>query len=126
MDAPLDADAGTVPKGALVMADTSGYAVNGADTASCKFLGVAEETVVVASGGSDGDYDIHLATEGVFKFAFASAAITNVGDPVCIADNNTVAAAGTTSNDVYCGTVYQFIDDSTVWVKISRHGGTWT
>ena len=105
MDAPLDASAGTVPKGALVMGDASGYAVNGADTTGCIFLGVAEETVVVASGGSDGDKTIELATEGVFKFAFGAgnAAITNVDTGVCITDNNTVDLVGTTTHDVYCG-----------------------
>ena len=107
----------SIYSGTIVMADTDGYAVPGADTASCIFLGIAADTVT--NSGADGAVDVAVYTEGTFELAFSGTATQAVlGDPVYIVDNNTVALVGTTTNDVLVGKVVEFIDASTVRVKI--------
>lgn len=115
---PVD-DGDTIYAGTIVMVNTAGYAVKGADTASCVFVGVAADTVNNASG-SDGDKKVACYTEGTFEFAFSGTADqASVGKACYIVDNQTVALAATTSNDVLVGKIVEFIDASTVRVKVS-------
>lgn len=104
--------------GTLVIRDADGYALKGADTASCTFAGVAADTVSNA-GAADGAAEVAVYVEGTYEFAFSgTASQATVGVAVYVVDNQTVALAATTTNDVLVGKVVEFIDASTVRVKI--------
>lgn len=106
-----------VYQGGLVMLN-AGYAVAGADTASCIFCGVAKETVD-NSAGSAGDKSVGVYTSGVFSFAASGAAVaTWVGQKVFIVDDQTVALAATTSNDVLVGRCVKVVSATEVLVAI--------
>jgi hypothetical protein len=103
--------------GRLVCADSTGYAVPGADTAGYTFLGVALESAD-NTGGANGAISVRVQTSGVFSFAKNGAVtIANVGAGLCIADDQTVALAATTTNDIACGQL-EGLDGSDVWVRI--------
>lgn len=103
-------------KGSNVAVDTSGYAVKAADTASFAFAGVAMETV--DNTGSAGDKYVRLWKEGVFSMNCASATQAWVGQDVYAVDDNLVALAATTTNDVRVGRVVEFVSATEVRVKI--------
>lgn len=104
--------------GTLLCVNTSGYVTNAADTADFQFAGVAADTVD-NSGGSAGDKKIDVYTEGTFEVKFSGTATqATVGQPAYAVDNETVAAAGTTTNDVPVGKVVEFISASLVRIKI--------
>lgn len=108
----------TLYAGTLVMADANGWAIKAADTSACLFLGVAMETKTNSSA-TDGAAEIVLATEGTFEFEFSGTATQAVvGDPCCAVDNQTVALAATTTNDVLVGKIVEFISATRVRVKI--------
>lgn len=107
-------------KGDLVMINSSGYAIPGADTASCVFVGVAREQVD-NSAGAAGDKNIEVWRKGAFLFAIAAATIASVGLVVyCEDGGGTVGLVGTTSNDIPCGKISQYEDATHVWVDIDR------
>jgi hypothetical protein len=107
----------SIYSGSLVCIDTDGFGVPGADTASFKFAGVAADTVV--NTGADGAVDVAVYTEGTYEFAFSGTATqAGLGSLVYVVDNNTVALAATTTNDVLVGKIVEFISASLVRVKI--------
>lgn len=118
---PLDASAGLVPKGAMVCNDASGYGVNGADTASYVFKGIAVESKTGVT--SDGLVSVKVQKTGVWKFAFGagSLAVTDEGTAVFITDNNTVDVAGTTTNDIACGVIVKCVDADNALVLIDGY-----
>jgi hypothetical protein len=113
---PVKASA-QIHKGSLVAADASGYAVPGADTAGLTFLGVAIEDAD-NSGGASGAISVRVQTMGVFSFA-KSGAITqaSAGATLYLVDDQTVALAATTTNDIACGKL-EGLDGSDVWVRV--------
>ncbi len=119
----MDGAAQTIYKGALVMNDATGYAVEGADTASCVFLGVARENKVIATTESDGTTKIRTERRGLHRFAFGAgnAAVTDVGTEVCITDDNTVDKAATTTNDIKCGKIAIVESATVVWIDIEGY-----
>ena len=113
---PVQASA-VIYKGSLVCVDATGYALPGADTADYVFLGVAIEEAD-NSAGSDGDVTVRVQTSGVFSFAkIGSLSQANCGVQLYIADDQTVAAAATTTNDIPCGRL-EGIDGDDVWVRV--------
>lgn len=104
-------------KGANVCFNTSGYATKAADTASFKFAGVAMETVD-NSAGAAGDEEVRIWREGVFDMNCASATQAWVGQTVYAVDDNLVALAATTTNDIPVGTVVAYTSATSVRVKI--------
>ncbi len=108
-------------KGALICVDPAdGYAVEGADTATLVFVGVAEEPGD-NSAGADGDVGIRVRKSGSFVYNFSGAwAQTLISKAVYIVDDNTVALAATTTNDVLCGYVVALVGTSQVRVRIDR------
>jgi hypothetical protein len=104
-------------KGSLVCADSTGYAVPGADTANFVFLGIALEEANNI-GGANGAISVRVQTLGVFSFA-KSGSITqaNVGANLYIVDDQTVALAATTTNDILCGQL-EALDGSDAWLRI--------
>jgi len=106
--------------GDIVMLNSSGYAIPGADTASCMFAGVATEQVD-NSAGSAGDKRITVHRKGCFLFAIAAAAITDIGKAVYVEDGGgTVGLVGTTDNDIPCGKISEYEDATHVWVDIDK------
>lgn len=104
--------------GTLITKNTSGFAVKGADTANFTFAGVAADTVD-NSAGVAGDKRIDVYTEGTFEFAFSGTAVqADEGKDAYVVDDSTVALAATTTNDVRAGKIVEFINASTVRIKI--------
>lgn len=105
--------------GAAVMTDASGWLVNAADTASCLFQGVLDKSVD-NSAGANGAKEGRVITQGAHDFAFSGTATqATVGQKVYAVDNQTVALAVTTTNDVLVGVVTEFISASKVRVRIT-------
>lgn len=107
-----------VYKGGAVMVNTgTGYAHPGADTASCVFVGIAQSDVD-NSAGSAGAKSVVCEVPAICSFACASADQTWVGTKVYISDDQTVALAGTTSNDVLVGRVVELVSATEVLVAL--------
>ena len=111
----------TLYKGTLASLDADGYLKKASDTAGEKFVGVVFETVD-NSTGSDGDASARVWQTGTFEFAFSGTATqADVGKAVYAVDNNTVALAATTTNDVPVGFITEFVSASKVRVAITPH-----
>lgn len=106
----------TIHEGALVMiTSATQLALTGADTASCKFVGIATHSATSAASGTTYitvkyDYEELLAT--------AADLTALAGISVAISDDNVVDAVGTTTNDVLVGPVVYAPSTSTAWVHI--------
>lgn len=102
----LLADSQVVYEGALIMRNSSGDPVVGADTASCVFMGVASEAVTSGSSNTtkfvkiEYDHEEWFATTGTFTKA-------SIGANVCISDDQTLATAAVATNDVLVGILVQ-------------------
>lgn len=105
----------TIYAGAIVALNTSGYAVPAADTANLLVMGRAEETVDNASG-SAGDLTV-VVRRGLFRWDNHGTPLTiaDIGDGAFVADDHTVAAKATTTNDVCAGEIVN-VDSVGVWV----------
>lgn len=101
--------------GSMVAITAAGYAVPAADTAGLIVVGRAEEQID-NTDGSSGDLSITVK-RGVFSWAATGMAISNVGDPVFVLDDQTVGVAGDTTNEVYAGVVAEFVSATEVWVE---------
>lgn len=101
--------------GSMVNLNTSGYAKPGADVASEKFVGIAQEQVD-NTGGANGAKTVVVRRKGVFELSGSSLAITDVGAAVYVSDDQTVAK--TTTNSVACGKIAGFRSATSVWVDI--------
>lgn len=105
--------------GAAVCVDANGYAIPGANNAGLKFVGVAQEQVD-NTGGANGNKTVLVKDDGVFDFAGAGFVTADVGKPVFLSDDQTVAL--TTTNSVSCGVIREVESATKVWVDI-RAGG---
>ncbi|MBW1991580.1 MAG: DUF2190 family protein [Deltaproteobacteria bacterium] len=103
--------------GSLVMANANGYAVPGADTAGCKFLGVAMEQAD-NSNGSDGDKTVRVRRTGVFEFKASSITQAMVGDDMYLVDDETFDE--TANNNIKCGKLVKYVSATKGWIDISR------
>lgn len=101
--------------GSLVCLNATGYAVPGADTANFRLLGVASENVD-NTGGANGDKTVRVRRKGVYRFAAAGMAVTNIGAAVMVTDDQTVAL--TSTNSVAAGKIAEFISATEVGVDI--------
>ena len=104
--------------GKMVGFNSTGYAVEGADTAGIKIEGVACETVD-NSAGSDGDEHVLVRRGKVFKLKNSTTNAVDaadVGTLVFVEDDETVADAPGT-NGVVAGRCVEVAADG-VWVEI--------
>lgn len=109
----------TIQGGSSVHLNAGGFAKLAGDTASEKFVGVANGKAN-NSAGANGDIDVNVWSTGVFDFAFTGTATqATVGQKVYSVDDNTVAVAATTTNDVLVGTVVEFLSATKVRVSIT-------
>lgn len=104
--------------GAAVSTDSNGLLKNASDTASEVFAGIMDKTVD-NSAGAAGAKRGRVIRRGVFDFACASATQAWVGQKVYAVDNQTVALAATTINDILVGRVVDFISATKVRVEIT-------
>jgi len=105
----------TIYKGALLVDKGNGYAEPGTDGSSYVFLGVAAEDADNSSG-SDGDIRVRVYKTGVYQYAKASAAQTDLGTPMYIHDDNTVG--GSSTNSILAGYCADIVNASTVKLRI--------
>jgi hypothetical protein len=111
------APATKVFQGSNVNYNAAGQAKKASDTAGEVFAGVAMETKDSA-GTQDVDKYVRVWKEGVFSMNCAGATQAWVGQLVHSVDDNLVALAATTTNDVAVGRVVQFVSATEVRVKI--------
>jgi len=112
-----------IPFGAIVMINAAGYVANATDTAGCKTLGVALETVD-NSGGSAGDLEILCDIGGAevqVAHEVGSLTIANVGDAVVLELNNEVSDVATSTNDIAAGSIIEVVDATTIWVALPQY-----
>jgi hypothetical protein len=105
--------------GTIIMLNATGYAIDGADTASCVFAGIALETIDNTAGASGAKY-IQVYRIGLFRLKLGTAAITDVGTVVYILYNNEVARAAGATNDIPCGVVASYDSAGYAWIDIGR------
>lgn len=119
--------------GAPVAIDSTGYAVMAADTATHKFVGMAEEGNTAAEASGNGIVSVKVRRRGIFRMKFynAGAQITDVGKLVGM--HSVQGAAGgadymvelfaSTSNGVAVGVVVKYESVNYVWVDILPWAG---
>ncbi|MES2459904.1 MAG: hypothetical protein V4671_04915 [Armatimonadota bacterium] len=108
-------------QGALTVTDnTTGLLEAGADASGKTFAGIAYEKADNTSGAAAA-ITCRVQKRGSFLFALTGTAVTTavIGKPVCISDDNTVALAATTTNDIVCGDIVA-IESGKVRVRIDR------
>lgn len=103
-------------KGVMVCLDTDGYAVEGANTAGYKFVGVATEQKKTTATSTDGTHSIKVARKGVFSFVGSSLARTDIGRPVWLTDDQTISTTKTNVGPV--GVIVAFVSATEVLVEI--------
>lgn len=116
VDVPVLASA-TIYKGALVVDKGTGFASAGDDGSGYVFLGVAVEKADNSSG-SDGDVSVRVYKTGSYLYTKATAVQTDLGQAVYIHDDQTVGTSST--NSVLAGYVAEYIDSTTLRVRIDR------
>ena len=99
----------TIYKGSLVTSDAAGHAIPAANTAGTFFMGVAMER------GAAGQ-TIRVYRRGVFNFAAAGMAITDIGTRVYVGDSATVTT--TVGNGIYVGKIMAVDSPTSVWVSL--------
>lgn len=105
-------------KGSIVCSDATGYAVPGDDASGQTVLGVALEEADNSSG-ANGALSVRVQTSGVFSFA-ATGTITqaSIGAGLFVVDDQTVALAATTTNDVAVGRLEALDGSGYVWARL--------
>lgn len=111
------ADSQTFYEGALVMRNSSGDPVVGADTASCTFLGVC--AVALTTGSSNTRrIEFEYGHEEWFRSSLTK---TSIGTNAVISDDEIVTNAATATNDVVVGEIVEaetFEGNTGVWVRV--------
>lgn len=104
--------------GSLVMLGADGFLIPGADTASCKFVGVAMESV--KGTAADGGVFCRVRREGAFDFAATGMTQAQVGDVMYLVDDQTFSNVGTTTNDIPCGRLIKYVSATRGWLDIAK------
>ena len=97
---------------------SGGYLVPASDTSGYYLVGVAIEKGDNSSG-SNGDVEVRVVKTGEFKFNTSGASQADVGKLVYVVDDQTVSTSDP-GNSVKAGYIQEFIDSSTVRVRIDR------
>lgn len=102
----------TVYQGALVAIETStGHITLCATSLTGEFAGIATEKVI-----GNGVLKCRVQVAGVFQFALASAAITDIGKPIYASADNTLTL--TSTNNILVGAIVQYVTTDTVLVSM--------
>ena len=110
--------------GAMVAVDdATGFLVRGGDQAGRTFAGIAYESAD-NTNGADAAVGIRVKKTGTYTYGFSgTVGQAVVGKKVYAVDDNTVALAATTTNDVYVGDVVALVSGNKVRVRIDRAVG---
>lgn len=110
----------TVYGGGFVSRLTStGLVQPAGDTASTTFAGVAMKRV---TGNAAGTTIVEVRQQGVVTAAFSGTCNeSDVGATVYLVDDQTVALAATTTNDIACGKIVERISATSVRVAIDGY-----
>ncbi len=95
---------------------TGGYLIPADDISGAYLVGVAIEKCDNSSG-SDGDKSVRVVKTGEFEFNTSGASQSDVGKLVYVVDDQTVSTSDP-GNSVKAGYIQEFIDSSTVRVRI--------
>ncbi len=106
-------------QGAVVMINSSGFAVPAADAAGGKVVGIAEKTVD-NSAGANGDLKVNCR-RGVFLLNATSITQAMVGTVMYVVDDNTIDDA-TGTNSIKAGRLVEFVTTTSGWVLIEPTG----
>ncbi len=107
-------------KGALVVINTSGYALPGADTSGYRFVGVAaEEADNTVTGHSQGGISVKVWTDGEHKLTATSITQAMVGQMMFLVDDATVDDV-TVTNRIPVGILTEYISATQGWVSIQE------
>ena len=104
-----DGGAQVIYGGVMACYDDSGYVVEASDTAAYVFAGVSREKVEITATETDGVIKAKLQRDGIHRFIVASVAVTDVGKPCWVSDDQTVSL---TPTNVYVGTVAAYVDST--------------
>ena len=104
--------------GSNVNFGATGLGKKASDTASEVFAGVAMETKDSALTADPSQSYVRVWTEGVFSMNCTGASAAWEGKDVFAVDDNLVALAATTTNDVRVGKVVKYVSATEVRVKI--------
>lgn len=110
-DAPMAASE-TIYGGSMVCRNASGYAVSAANTADFVFAGIAK-TIFDNSSGAAAAMDAEIYYGVPFEMTIAGAALTDVGRPVFITDDQTLSLYG---GNVPVGHIWKYISATSVMV----------
>lgn len=102
----LLADSQTVYEGAIIMRNSSGDPIVGADTASCVAMGVASEAVTSGTSNTTKFVKIEYGHEEWFA-STGTFTKASIGANVVIADDQTISTAAVGTNDVALGILVQ-------------------
>ncbi len=100
--------------GSEICLDAAGYAVPAANTAGLVYVGVSRD-YVDNSAGSDGDLYARVWKGDRVEMTIVGAAITDVGRPVWIVDDQTV---GFVKGHVLAGIISEYISATSVYVDV--------
>jgi hypothetical protein len=103
-------------KGAMIVLNTGGYAVVGVNTAAHRFVGVAAEQFNQTATAADGTNEIKVWRRGLFEFVGSSLAITDIGRPVWLTDDQTISLTQTNVGPI--GVIADFISATAAVVDI--------
>ena len=114
-------------KGAIIICDSTGYALAGSDLSGGKFLGIAVESLsITTEDAADGTHSIRCYTVGDFRFDHETGDLTiaNVGDLQCVyTDNDTDDATKCSTGAVECGEIVAFEGVADIWLRIDNYSG---
>ena len=106
--------------GTLAFFDAStGYITNDDNAGANAFAGVVYQQCD-NSGGSAGDLEVELYTDGIFRLTGSSFTQATNGDLVYAIDNYTIQASATSASKV--GRVVNYVSATVVDVLINIHG----
>ena len=104
--------------GSIVCIGADGYAVPGSDSVGLRFVGMARGYVDNAAGG-DGAQKAEVWRKGCFELSASEMVIADVGESMCVLDNQTVCKTATATNGVHCGRISEVNSGSSVYVDIA-------
>lgn len=105
--------------GAALMFNSSGYVIEGADTASCVFAGICNNQVDNSSG-SNGDKDVEFWRDGLFLFNMDTAiSQSDVGSKAYLVDDQTADVVANVSNNIFCGVIAEYVTSALAWIDIT-------
>jgi hypothetical protein len=102
----LLADSQTVFEGAIIMRNSSGDPIVGADTASCVAMGVASAAVTSSTSNTTKFVNVEYGHEEWFP-STGTFTKASIGANVMIADDTTINTATASTNDVPIGILVQ-------------------